>query len=564
MDTDILVIGSGISGLSYTLHAAGANPEARITLLSKRDLLESNTRYAQGGIAVVSDLELDSFEKHVHDTLTAGDGLCDPEVVEFVVKEGPERLQELIDWGTTFDRVDDTLHLGREGGHSEHRIVHFKDRSGREIQESLIRRLRSLPQVTILENHLLVDLITDHHTGTRYGRCYGAYVIDIHDETILKISAPVTVLSTGGAGQVYAHTTNPEGATGDGIGAAYRAGVRIADLHFVQFHPTALQPKVDGSTFLISEAVRGAGARLVDGQGRAFMADCDPRGDLAPRDIVARAIGRERLRSEQADVRLDCREIDPDVFRSHFPTILSMCLKAGIDPLTEPVPVVPAAHYFCGGVEVDSHARTSLPGLLAIGECARTGLHGANRLASNSLLEALVFAHRAARATAPLLRPSDAPLSHYRSLPEWSGREDISSQRIRAIDELRSRLRATMSREAGIFKSDQSLSRAEQEIDRIHLETRTLYYESRLTPQLCELRNMISVSHMIVQQSKRMRRNVGVFYNQDLDAERAAASDAANAAADLQIMADLQTAAITQPAADLQPADSPNLKQNRL
>lgn len=516
MHTDLLVIGSGIAGLSYTLHAARLHPEARIVLLSKRDLLESNTRYAQGGIAVVSDLVLDSFDKHVQDTLTAGDGLCDPEVVEFVVREGPARLQELIGWGTQFDRVEDSLHLGREGGHSEHRIVHFKDRSGREIQESLIRRVRELPNVEILENHLLVDLITDHHTGTAYKRCYGAYVIDIREETILRIAAPVTVLSTGGAGQVYAHTTNPEGATGDGIGAAYRAGVRLAELHFVQFHPTALKPRVDGGTFLISEAVRGAGAVLVDRDGRRFMPEYDPRGDLAPRDIVARAIGRERQRVDHAEVLLDCRTIDPAHFREQFPTILSTCRKAGIDPLEQPVPVVPAAHYVCGGIEVDAHARTSLPGLFAIGECARTGLHGANRLASNSLLEALVFAHRAGQATGEWLHSTGVPPSHYASLPEWSGREHISSLRIRAIDNLRTRLRESMSRDAGIFKSDRSLEAAEREIERLHLETRTLYYESRLTPQLCELRNMISVAHMIIQQSKRMDRNVGVFFNQDL------------------------------------------------
>lgn len=516
MHTDVLVIGSGISGLSYVIKLSEHQSDLKIVLLSKRNLLESNTRYAQGGIAVVSDFKLDSFENHVSDTLQAGDGLCDSNVVNFVVREGPDRLKELIDWGTTFDQSYDALHLEKEGGHSAKRIVHHKDQSGYEIQRSLIAQVRKLKNVTVLENHVLVDLITDHHMGkSLYNRCYGAYLISIKDQSTIKITAKITVLSTGGGGQVYAHTTNPEGATGDGIGAAYRAKVKINNLQYVQFHPTAFYPKVKGNTFLISEAVRGAGGKLVTKKGERFMLKYDNRAELASRDIVARSIDIELKNSGNQCVFLDCTHFPKNDFKNRFPTIYNTCKSAGYNPEKEPIPVVPAAHYFCGGVQVNDESKTSLNGLYAIGECSSTGLHGANRLASNSLLEALVYSHRAALATQKELDSTEITIQFFDTIPNWNDAFTVSNKESEMVDQLCKKIQGTMSQNVGIFKSTDSLLIAEQKLDSLFHEVVQLYNLNKLTPRLCELRNLVSVSYLIVKQSQQTKKNKGVFYNHD-------------------------------------------------
>ena len=353
MHSDVLVIGTGLAGLSYALQLSQRKPKTNILLISKRDLLEGNTKYAQGGIAVVSNFKSDSYAKHAQDTIAAGNAENNPRVVDFVVREGPSRLDELITWGANFDKEGNQLHLGKEGGHSANRIVHHKDQSGLHVLTTLIDKVRSLPNVTLLEKHTLVDLITDHHLGEKGGnRCYGAYVISKDDEKILKLTAQVTILSTGGAGQVYENTTNPSAATGDGLGAAYRARVRIKNLHYVQFHPTALYPKINGATFLISEAVRGAGAYLRNENGKRFMKHYDDRMELAPRDIVSRSIYAEIQQQKHPFVFLDLSHLDSKTVRDQFPTILASCQQVGIDVFNEGIPVYPAAHYFCGGIEL--------------------------------------------------------------------------------------------------------------------------------------------------------------------------------------------------------------------
>ena len=515
MITDILVIGSGISGLAYAIKIGEQNPDLQLAIISKNSLLESNTRYAQGGIAVVSNFKKDSFDKHIEDTLTAGAGKCDQNVVKFVVEEGQERLQELMNWGTHFDKKNNGLHLTKEGGHSEKRIVHYKDRTGLEIQESLIRKIKTFPNISLLENHTLVDLITDHHTGSNYNRCYGAYVISNLEQEIIKISAKITVLSTGGAGQLFSHTTNPKNATGDGLGAAYRAKVFMGGLPYVQFHPTALYPKIDGNTFLISEAVRGEGAILKNSMGKRFMPEYHHNAELAPRDVVARSIAKEVIKSEQDCVYLDCRPISEKDFKNQFPTILETCKTVGIHPPKDPIPVIPAAHYLCGGIKVNAFGETGLEGLYAVGECSYTGLHGANRLASNSLLESLVFSHRAAINTLQQMDRELPPERFYQSIPEWKGEHYISNEKIAAISLLKKELQNLMFLKVGIFKTSEGLIEAERELKNIFLQTREIYMQNKLTLGVCELRNMVSVAYLMIKQSQELKENIGVFYNHD-------------------------------------------------
>ena len=516
MHTDILVIGTGISGLSYAIKLAELSPSTQITLICKDTLNEGNTRYAQGGIAVVSNFKKDSFEKHIEDTWVAGDYQGDKDVIRFVVEEGNDRLQELIDWGTSFDTKNkNNLDLGKEGGHSENRIVHHKDSSGMEIQRALIEKIKSLENIQYLENHFLVDLITDHHSKANYQRCYGAYIISTLDEKIIKITAKLTVLSTGGAGQLYSFTTNPEGATADGLGAAYRAKVLLKNLPYIQFHPTALHPKVENETFLITEAVRGKGGILKDNKGHAFMHNYDPRKDLAPRDIVARAITQEILNSDQEYVFLDTTHFEKGKFKHDFPMIYSTCLSVGIDPEQEGIPVVPAAHYSCGGIQVDAQAKTSLQGLYAIGECSHTGLHGANRLASNSLLESIVYAHRAAMDSVKALNEIDLELTFFNSIPEWNGQEfeaDISYKKTQLLID---KLKTIMTEKAGIFKTTKGLDLASKELEDLYHETLHLYNNNKLTAKLCELRNMVSVAYVLINQARQIKENKGVFYNND-------------------------------------------------
>jgi len=516
MNTDVLVIGTGISGLSYAIKLSQKSPSTKITLICKEDLMEGNTRYAQGGIAVVSNFKKDSFKKHIQDTYIAGDCQGNLEVINFVVKEGNDRVSELIQWGTAFDtKKRNELDLVKEGGHSEKRIVHYKDHSGSEIQRALINHIKSIDSIQYFENHILVDLITDHHTKTNHQKCYGAYIISTIDQEIITITSKLTVLSTGGVGQLYEFTTNPKVATGDGLGAAYRAKVRIKGLPYIQFHPTALRPKVNGETFLITEALRGSGGHLKNQNGERFMLNYDKRGELAPRDIVSRAITKEMLSRNEDHVFLDATNIDSEEFLTYFPMIHDTCMSIGINPLEQMIPVVPAAHYSCGGITVDSNGESSLKGLFAIGECSYTGLHGANRLASNSLLESIVFAHRAALFSVQELSESKIEESFYLQIPEWDGQEYSSNQKLEKTNQLCQKLQKVMSKKVGIFKTNMGLLEASEEMKNLYQETLELYQQNKLTPKLCELRNMVSVAYLLINQAQEIKENKGVFYNND-------------------------------------------------
>jgi L-aspartate oxidase len=403
MQTDILVIGSGIAGLTYALKCAEALPHKKITVLTKAQSDETNTKYAQGGIAGVRNFTEDSFAKHIEDTLVAGDGLCNRDIVEIVVKEGVDRINELIAWGAEFDKNPaGDYKLGKEGGHSENRILHHKDVTGKEMERALLEAIKKCANIELISHCFVIDIITQHHLGYLVTKstpdivCYGVYVLNLTTNKIEKIIANTTLLATGGNGQVYRSTTNPAIATGDGVAMVYRAKGRIENIEFIQFHPTALyETGVRGHSFLITEAVRGDGGILRNANGEAFMERYDARKDLAPRDIVARAIDNEMKVNGTEFVYLDCRHMDQEKFKEHFPNITEKCMSIGIDVSKDMIPVSPAAHYSCGGVKTDEHAHTSIKNLYAAGECASTGLHGANRLASNSLLEAMVFAHRA-------------------------------------------------------------------------------------------------------------------------------------------------------------------------
>src|SRR5690606_25654998 len=399
---DFLVIGTGIAGLTYAYKMASRYPDKKVLILTKADAEETNTKYAQGGVAVVRDWQNDSFEKHIEDTLIAGDGLCNEKVVEIVVKDGPERIQELIDLGANFDKEESgDYKLGKEGGHSESRIIHHKDITGWEMERTLLNAVAGMSNIEIINHCFVVDIITQHHLGylvtkaTPDIECYGVYALNQKTNDIETILAKTTYLATGGNGQVYRTTTNPAIATGDGVAMVYRAKGRIENMEFIQFHPTALyEPGLRGQAFLITEAVRGDGGMLRNKKGEAFMARYDERKDLAPRDIVARAIDNEMKTEGTEHVWLDCRHMDQEKFIEHFPNIYEKCKSIGIDVSKDMIPVAPAAHYSCGGIKVDEWGQTSIKNLYAVGECSSTGLHGANRLASNSLLEAMVFAHR--------------------------------------------------------------------------------------------------------------------------------------------------------------------------
>jgi L-aspartate oxidase len=517
--TDVLIIGSGIAGLTFAIKMAKQFPDQHITIITKADDSESNTKYAQGGIAVVLDELTDSFEKHIEDTLRAGDGLCDPKAVEVVVKEGPERLQEIIQWGVEFDQdPSGKLSLGREGGHTAKRIIHYKDVTGLQIEKALLHLVNTLPNITLLAHHFSIDLITEHHFKQKISRpvpgitCYGAYVMDQHTCKIEKYISKVTLLATGGAGQVYRTTTNPIIATGDGVAMAYRAMAKVSDMEFIQFHPTAFYSQDDNPSFLISEAVRGYGAYLRTKDGERFMFRYDDRGELASRDIVSKAIDNELITRGDHCVYLDCTHLPKEDFIAHFPNIYEKCLSKGIDITKQMIPVVPAAHYQCGGIEVDLDGRTSVENLYACGECARTGLHGANRLASNSLLEALVFAHRChVDVTKKLTR-----LSIPQNIPDWNAEGTTVPRELILITHTRKELRDLMSDFVAIVRSDERLQRAMKRIDILYHENEKLYDEAVLSPQLCELRNLITIAFLITKQSIERKENRGTFYNMDL------------------------------------------------
>lgn len=520
LKTDFLVIGSGIAGLSFAVKTALSFPDKQVTIVTKDLLIESNTRYAQGGIAVVTDLANDDFEKHKKDTMIAGDGLCDPEIVSIVVEEGPARLKEIVDLGVRFDRDDHgEYELGLEGSHSANRILHHQDMTGYEIQQSLVRKVRSLDNVTILEKHFAIDLVTQHHFGEKVTRsrkdirCYGAYLMNLENNEVIKAAAGNTILASGGAGQVYGLTTNPPVATGDGIAMAYRAKAQVEHMQFIQFHPTALYGSGDERAFLISEAVRGFGGVLKTADGRPFMKKYDERGSLASRDIVARAIDTEMKALGTEHVYLDCRHLDIAEFKKRFPTIYSTCLGKGIDVAEAMIPVAPAAHYLCGGVKTDQWGRSSVHNLYCCGEVACTGLHGANRLASNSLLEALVFADRCFREVS---KQQDEEREH-KTIPDWKTEGTTEPEEWVLINQNRKEVKQLMNNYIGIVRSDERLSRAEQRLKVIYEESERLYRQTTLSPQLAELRNMINVAWLIIRQSMEQKENRGTFYNIDLE-----------------------------------------------
>jgi L-aspartate oxidase len=520
MQTDFLVIGSGIAGLTYALKTAQALPDKKVTILTKTQSDETNTKYAQGGIAGVMDMNKDSFEKHIEDTLVAGDGLCDKNIVEIVVKEGRDRINEIIDWGAQFDKdADGDFKLGKEGGHSEYRILHHKDVTGREMERALLEAIKKLPNIHLVNYCFALDIITQHHLGylvtkaTPDVECYGVYVLNFETKKIETIRASVTLLATGGNGQVYRTTTNPSIATGDGVAMVYRAKGRIENMEFIQFHPTALyEPGVRGQSFLITEAVRGDGGILRNASGEAFMERYDSRKDLAPRDIVARAIDNEMKIGGTEHVYLDCRHMGKEKFIEHFPNIYEKCKSIGIDIEQHYIPVAPTAHYSCGGIKTDAMGRTSIKNLYAAGECASTGLHGANRLASNSLLEAMVFAHRAYLDGMETIKTATAPRQ---PIPDWNNSGTTAPREMILITQSLKEMKLLMSDYVGIVRNNERLQRAMRRLDLLWEETEALYEKTEVSPQLCELRNMITVSYLVVKSAELRHESRGLHYNTD-------------------------------------------------
>ncbi|HQR00885.1 MAG TPA: L-aspartate oxidase, partial [Ferruginibacter sp.] len=475
--------------------------------------------YAQGGIAGVMDPEHDSFEKHIEDTLVAGDGLCNRRVVEIVVKEGVQRIEEIISWGAQFDKESDgDYKLGKEGGHSEYRILHHKDVTGREMERALLAAIAKRPNIRLISHCFVIDIITQHHLGylvtksTPDIECYGVYVLNLVSNKIEKILAKITLLATGGNGQVYRSTTNPAIATGDGVAMVYRAKGRIENMEFIQFHPTALyEPGIRGQNFLITEAVRGDGGILRNHAGEAFMEKYDKRKDLAPRDIVARAIDNEMKVAGTEHVFLDCRHFSREKFVEHFPNIYAKCLSIGIDITQHMIPVTPAAHYSCGGIKTDEHGRTSIKHLYAAGECASTGLHGANRLASNSLLEAMVFAHRSYLDAVQKI----GPVTYREDLPDWKADGTNAPKEMILITQSVKELKLLMSDYVGIVRNNERLHRAMKRLDLLYEESESLYERTVVSPQLCELRNMITVAYLIVKCAEFRHESRGLHYNTD-------------------------------------------------
>ena len=513
---DFLVIGSGIAGLSFALEAA---EHGEVIVVTKRSRDESNTKYAQGGVAAVLD-EHDTFDAHEADTMVAGAGLNHPRAVELCVREAPGRIAMLQKYGARFDQVHakghvdesspslHTLDLHLEGGHSARRIVHTGDMTGREIERALVEAVANAKNIRVLEEHMAVDLITLAKFGGPEV-CAGAYVFDVENGKVETVLARATLLASGGAGKVYLYTTNPDVATGDGIAMAFRAGAEVANMEFYQFHPTCLfHPQA--KTFLISEALRGEGAILRRLDGTPFMKEYDERLELAPRDIVARAIDHEMKRSGAEHVFLDITHKDPSFVREHFPGIYAQCMGYGIDITRQPIPVVPAAHYLCGGITTDLHGRTTIPGLWAIGECAHTGLHGANRLASNSLLEGMVFAHEAAKALADIDRSQPWP-----DIPDWDVGEAVPSDEAVVITQNWDELRRLMWNYVGIVRSDKRLRRAARRIALLQEEIAEYYWKYFLTRDLLELRNIATVAQMIVECAAARHESRGLHFTID-------------------------------------------------
>lgn len=519
LQTDFLVIGSGVAGLSYAIKVADAFPHRKVMVVTKTVADETNTKYAQGGIAAVWDELEDNYSKHIDDTMIAGDGLCHPEIVDIVVKEGPERVREIIEWGARFDKEPDgDYSLGMEGGHSTSRILHYKDATGKEMERALVAAIQEKKNIEVISHCFVVDLITQHHAGYLVTKatpditCYGVYALNLRTGKMEKILARTVLLATGGNGHVYRTTTNPSIATGDGVAMVYRAKGRIENMEFIQFHPTALyEPGNQGHAFLITEAVRGDGGILRNEKGEAFMEKYDHRKDLAPRDIVARAIDSEMKKNGTESVWLDCTHMDRNAFLKHFPSIHEKCLSIGIDPLKNMIPVAPAAHYSCGGIKTDAWGRSSINRLYAAGECASTGLHGANRLASNSLLEAMVFAHRCFLDAGRMVENWDLN----EAIPDWNASGTNEPSEMILITQSLKELQWLMTDYVGIVRTDIRLERASRRLDLLHEETERLYEETTVSPQLCELRNMITVSYLVVKSAQFRKESRGLHYNTD-------------------------------------------------
>ena len=512
---DYLVIGSGIAGMSYALKVAATG---KVALICKTNLEEANTYFAQGGVASVTNLKVDNFDKHIEDTMIAGDWLSDRAAVEKVVKGAPEQIKQLIEWGVNFDRNEKgEFDLHREGGHSEFRILHHADNTGAEIQDSLIRALKSHPNIDVFENHFAVEIITQHHLGKIVTRrtpditCYGAYILDLATNKVDTFLSKVTVMATGGIGQVYTTTTNPPVATGDGIAMVYRAKGTVKDMEFIQFHPTALYHPGDRPSFLITEAMRGYGAVLRTLDGKEFMQKYDKRLSLAPRDIVARAIDNEMKLRGDDHVYLDVTHKDPEETKRHFPNIYAKCLSLGIDITKDYIPVAPAAHYLCGGIKVDLNACSSIQRLYAVGECSCTGLHGGNRLASNSLIEAVVYADAAAR-------HSMENICHYSlrdDVPEWNDEGTQHNEEMVLITQSLKEVNQIMSTYVGIVRSNLRLDRAWNRLDILYEETERLFKQSKASKEICELRNLINVGYLIMRQAKERHESRGLHYSID-------------------------------------------------
>ena len=512
---DYLVIGSGIAGMSFALKVAG---HGTVALVCKTTLDEANTALAQGGVASVTNLEVDDFDKHIHDTMVAGDWLSDPEAVEKVVRNAPAQINELIRWGVDFDKKEDgSFDLHREGGHSEFRILHHADNTGFEIQDSLIKAVRANKNIDVYEHHFAIEIITQHHLGKIVTRrtpditCYGAYVLDTDTGVVDTFLSKVTLIATGGVGAVYQTTTNPLVATGDGIAMVYRAKGTVKDMEFIQFHPTALYHPGDRPSFLITEAMRGYGAVLRNKAGEEFMHKYDPRLSLAPRDIVARAIDSEMKLHGDDHVYLDVTHKDPEETKKHFPNIYAKCLSLGIDITKDYIPVAPAAHYLCGGIKVDTNAESSIRRLYAVGECSCTGLHGGNRLASNSLIEAVVYADAAAR-------HAMEQVGHYdfrTDVPEWNDEGTRHPEEMVLITQSIKEVGQIMGTYVGIVRSNLRLDRAWNRLDILYEETEKLFKCSKASREICELRNIINVGYLIMRQAKERKESRGLHYTVD-------------------------------------------------
>ncbi|TLX70934.1 L-aspartate oxidase [Labilibacter sediminis] len=511
---DFLVIGSGIAGLSYALKVAD---HGKVLVISKTKLNETNTAYAQGGIASVM-YEPDDFNKHIEDTMIAGDQLSNREAVKMVIERGPEQIKQLIDWGTGFDKTKEGKYdLHKEGGHSEYRILHHLDNTGFEIQRALIDQAKKHPNIEFAENCYAVDIITQHHLGEITYRwrtdveCYGAYVLNEKTGKVDTILSKITMMATGGIGNIYQTTTNPTIATGDGIAMVYRAKGIIENMEFVQFHPTSLYNPNERPSFLITEAMRGYGALLRRRDGELFMDKYDERGCLAPRDIVARAIDNEMKNTGDDFVYLDVTHKDAEETKMHYPTIYHKCLELGIDITKDYIPVVPAAHYVCGGIKVDLQGRSSITNLFAAGECSSTGLHGANRLASNSLLEAIVYADVAAKAAVSTL----GNIKHNTKIPSWNDEGTSHNEELVLITQTNKEVEQIMSNYVGIVRSNLRLKRALDRLELIYRETESLFDDSIITKELCELRNKINVGYLIIRMAMSRKESRGLHYTLD-------------------------------------------------